>query len=166
MALGLTGCANSTGRGVPWWSQGPGNVDDSGSLSKPEQREPEARDSPQGIVAIRPTAIEPSSARYGDLLFVSSQYADEDTAERDKTLTVAQETRSVMQKVQAILNAHRLTTSHVVSATVYLISLDDLPAVKLTYDSYFRGPRPATSIVEVSRLPDNARVQISVVAGR
>lgn len=168
MTVGLFGCANSPdGRAVPWWSQGPGNVDDAGNINTPEPRESDVRDRSPGTVAIPSTAIEPSSARYGDLLFVSGQYAAEDAVEpADGAFTVAQETRSVMQKLQTILNTHRLTMSNVVSATVYLTSLDDLPAVKLAYDSYFRGPQPAMSIVEVSRLPGNSRVQISVVAGR
>jgi 2-iminobutanoate/2-iminopropanoate deaminase len=56
--------------------------------------------------------------------------------------------------------------ANIVNTTIYLVDAGDIAAMEQVYDSYFRSARPASSIVEVRRLPRNARVQIAVVAGR
>jgi 2-iminobutanoate/2-iminopropanoate deaminase len=83
-----------------------------------------------------------------------------------KGTNVDEQTRAVMENIRAILEAHRLTMANVVSVTVYLKDLIEFRAMDEAYESYFRGNLPARSVVQVSRLPRDALVEIAVVAGR
>jgi 2-iminobutanoate/2-iminopropanoate deaminase len=107
------------------------------------------------------------STRYGDLVFVSGQIAiDLQTNAFDEAANVEQQTRVVMENIRAILESHRLTMANVVSVTVYLNSLNNFRGMNTVYESYFKSNLPSRSVVEVARLPRNAAVEISVVAGR
>jgi 2-iminobutanoate/2-iminopropanoate deaminase len=44
--------------------------------------------------------------------------------------------------------------------------LNDFRGMNTAYESYFRSALPARSVIEVARLPRNALIEISVVAGR
>jgi len=105
------------------------------------------------------------ATRYGDLLFVAGQIAL-DANNQMRGASAGEQTRFVMEQIRAILESHRLTMANVVSVTVYLKDLNDFRAMDGAYESFFRGALPARSIVEVSRLPRGALVEISVVAGR
>jgi 2-iminobutanoate/2-iminopropanoate deaminase len=56
--------------------------------------------------------------------------------------------------------------ANIVSVTVYLSSLTNLVAMDRAYQGYFRQSLPARSVVEVSKLPRSALVEISAIAGR
>ena len=60
----------------------------------------------------------------------------------------------------------RLTLANVVSVTVYVKDLAQFRAMDDVYETFFRAGLPARSVVEVSRLPRGAVVEISVIAGR
>jgi 2-iminobutanoate/2-iminopropanoate deaminase len=193
--MALASCADSPSKGgVPWWPQGPGDVDDSaaedrdrtpvdqdaGDAGNPppvrvQATEPAAPRSRAPVVAVQrehtdaiapQPVVVPAFARYGDLLFVSGQIADEMDGAQRRPASIEDETRSVMGKIRLVLEAQHLTMTNIVSTTIYLTDLNDLPAVEPVYDSYFRSARPASSIIEVRRLPGNARLQIAAVAGR
>jgi 2-iminobutanoate/2-iminopropanoate deaminase len=139
----------------------------SGESSAPnasrESREPQTQ---QRGPAQQPTLV-PDVARYGDLLFVSGQVPDANVmGPLGEPATIEEETRAVMEKIRAILETQNLNMANIVNTTIYLVDAGDIAAMEQVYDSYFRSARPASSIVEVRRLPRNARVQIAVVAGR
>lgn len=106
------------------------------------------------------------ASRYGDLLFVSGQIAVDPATNQMKGANVAEQTRAVMENIRAILEAHRLTMANVVSTTVYLRELQDFRAMDEAYEGFFRGNLPSRSVVQVARLPRDALVEISVIAGR
>jgi 2-iminobutanoate/2-iminopropanoate deaminase len=106
------------------------------------------------------------ATRYGDLLFVSGQIGIDPRTSQMTGDKIEDQTRQVMENIRAILEAHRLTMANVVSVTVYLKDLAQFRGMDETYESFFRANLPARSVVEVSRLPRGALVEISVVAGR
>ena len=186
LAVLIAGCSTNTptkGR-VPWWPQGPGNQDEVVAQAEaerqrqaeaPQQQEQQVNES-VGRTASRPTLPRnpgyklnvPAVTRYGDLYFLSGQVPDDAVlaAMIGERSTVERETQSVMDRIRATLAAEQLTMTNIVSATIFLTDIDDLPAVDSVYGSYFPIVHPARSVVEVQRLPGVARVQISVVAGR
>jgi len=97
---------------------------------------------------------------------VSGQIAVDPATNQMKGANVAEQTRAVMENIRAILEAHRLTMANVVSTTVYLRELQDFRAMDEAYEGYFRGNLPSRSVVQVARLPRDALVEISVIAGR
>jgi 2-iminobutanoate/2-iminopropanoate deaminase len=104
--------------------------------------------------------------RYGDLVFVSGQIALDYGSGQLRGATAEEQTRQVMDNIRAVLESHRLTFANVVSVTVYLKELNDFRGMNTAYETYFRGALPARSVVAVSRLPRDALVEISVIAGR
>lgn len=125
-----------------------------------------ARDTAAPAAAVAPVAAA-GSARYGDLLFISGQLPVD--ARGNPTPVDARfedQARLTMENVRSVLESNRLSMANVVSMTVYLRDLNDIRAFDTLFASYFKGPQPARSIVEVSRLPSNARIEISAVAGR
>ena len=80
--------------------------------------------------------------------------------------TTAGRTERVIQIVQALLAEADCTLSDVAQTTLYLANLDDLDAVNRVYERYFVAPAPARTVVEVSRLPMGALVEMDCVACR
>jgi 2-iminobutanoate/2-iminopropanoate deaminase len=113
-----------------------------------------------------PKALGPYSQaiRAGNLLFVSGQIpVDPATGELVRgDITV--ETRRVLQNVGEILTAGGASFERVVRTTVYLVDLNDFPAMNEVYATFFPTPAPARSTVQVARLPRSARVEIDVIA--
>lgn len=113
-----------------------------------------------------PAAIGPYSqaVKTGNLLFVSGQIPLNPQTGTLITDGIEAETHQVMKNLQAILTAAGTTLEAVVKTTIFLKSMDDFANVNTVYASYFKGNYPARETVEVSRLPKDARVEISVVA--
>jgi 2-iminobutanoate/2-iminopropanoate deaminase len=107
------------------------------------------------------------AARYGDLLFLSGQIANDlRSGDFDTKQDIEAQTRRSLDNVRAILEANRLTMANIVSTTVYITNISRLAAVDAVYHDYFRGSPPARTVVEVSNLPRGALVEITAVAGR
>lgn len=77
---------------------------------------------------------------------------------------VQDETKQVMTNLQNILKAAGMDFSNVVKATIFLTDLNDFTAMNEIYGSFFSGDFPARETVQVSKLPKNVRVEISVIA--
>ena len=78
--------------------------------------------------------------------------------------TVQDETKQVMQNLQSILKAAGMDFTNVVKATIFLTDLNDFTLMNEIYGSFFTGDFPARETVQVSKLPKNVRVEISVIA--
>lgn len=100
----------------------------------------------------------------GNTLYVSGQVAKKaDTGELVLD-DIKSETKQVMENVKGILAEAGMDCSHIVKTTIFLTNLDNFAAVNEVYGSYFTGDYPARETVQVSRLPLNVNVEISVIA--
>ncbi|XJZ27373.1 RidA family protein [Bacillota bacterium Lsc_1132] len=77
---------------------------------------------------------------------------------------IKQQTKQVFQNLQAVLEAAGASLDTVVKATVFVKNIDDFAAVNEVYGEYFSNHKPARSLVEVSRLPKDALIEIEVIA--
>lgn len=68
--------------------------------------------------------------------------------------------------LEAVLTEEGLTLADVVKISVFLTDLDDFAAMNEIYARRFPEPRPARTVVEVSRLPRGSRIEIEAVAHR
>ena len=66
----------------------------------------------------------------------------------------------------AVLEAARLTPDDVVKANVFLVDMDDFPAMNAVYAEMFAEPYPARTTIGVASLPLGARVEIELMAHR
>ena len=99
-----------------------------------------------------------------NMLFVSGQIAlDPDNGQMIST-GVADEAARVLENIKAVLTAAGMDLSHVVKSTLYLKDMNDFKTVNEVYGQYFRSLPPARETVEVSRLPRDAKVEMSCIA--
>jgi 2-iminobutanoate/2-iminopropanoate deaminase len=113
-----------------------------------------------------PKAIGPYSQaiRAGEFVFCSGQVGlDASTGELVGGGIEAQTARAI-QNLEGVLKAAGLDLTHVVKTTVFLISMDDFPAMNEAYGKFFAGQPPARSTVAVKTLPKGALVEIEAIA--
>ena len=101
-----------------------------------------------------------------NLLFVSGQVA-KDSKTGELTLSdIKSETKKVMENVSAILNEVGMDLSHVVKTTIFMKDMNQFSEMNEVYGSFFTGNFPARETVQVSRLPLDVNVEISVIAAK
>ena len=111
-----------------------------------------------------PAPIGPYSqaVRAGDFLFCSGQIALDPGTGQLVMDNIEKETHRVMQNISALLGAAGADFSRVVKTSIFLKDMNDFAAVNAVYGSYFSGDFPARETVQVSVLPRNVNVEISV----
>ena len=78
---------------------------------------------------------------------------------------VAAQARQVFANMERVLAAAGATAADVVKVTVYLLDVDDRPKINPVRQEFFGAARPASTLVEVSRLAvPGALVEIEAVA--
>jgi 2-iminobutanoate/2-iminopropanoate deaminase len=78
--------------------------------------------------------------------------------------SIEAETHQVMQNIGNILKAVELDFSNIVKTSIFLSNMNDFARVNEVYGSYFKDHFPARETVQVSRLPKDVNVEISVIA--
>lgn len=78
---------------------------------------------------------------------------------------IVKETHQVMKNLEAILKEAHMTFRNVVKATIFLKNMDDFAQMNEIYASYL-DPEcyPARETVQVSCLPKNVDIEISMIA--
>lgn len=98
-------------------------------------------------------------------LYVSGQVAiDPQTGEMLQE-SIEVETKQVMHNVGSVLHAAGLSFGNIVMCNVFVTDMNDYAKINAVYAEYFNSDSaPARALVEVSRLPKDANVEISVIA--
>jgi 2-iminobutanoate/2-iminopropanoate deaminase len=98
-------------------------------------------------------------------LYMSGQVAiDINTKELLKG-SIEEETEKVMQNIKAVLEEVNFTFENVIKTTIFITDMNNFRKVNKSYGSFFNeATAPARETVEVSALPLDARVEISVIA--
>jgi 2-iminobutanoate/2-iminopropanoate deaminase len=115
-----------------------------------------------------PAPIGPYSqaVRSGKSLFCSGQIAiNPDTGELVAGDAAAQ-AEQVLTNLGAVLREGGFDYEDVVKTTVFLVDMNDFPAVNAVYEKFFEDAKPARSTVAVAGLPRGARVEIDAIARR
>ncbi len=114
--------------------------------------------------APKPIGPYSQAIQFGSELFCSGQIAlDPQTGEMVDG-DVGAQTERVLQNLGAVLCAAGYTFAEVVKTTIFLIDMNDFPAVNKVYEHYFGASKPARSTVAVAALPRGARVEIDCIA--
>jgi reactive intermediate/imine deaminase len=105
------------------------------------------------------------AVRVGDLLFVSGCVPTDGRGNVVGGDDVAAQARQVFENIGAILGAAGATFSDVAKVTVYLTDIDDRPAINPVRQEVFGDARPASTLVEVSRLAvPGVKIEVEAVA--
>ncbi|MEY5048668.1 MAG: hypothetical protein RLZZ175_2027 [Bacteroidota bacterium] len=100
----------------------------------------------------------------GNTLFISGQIAINQATGALVTNDIVAETNQVMKNLEAILNEAGFSFSDVVKSGIFVKDLNNFGAINETYGKYFSANPPARETVEVSRLPKDVNVEISMIA--
>ncbi len=113
-----------------------------------------------------PKAIGPYSQAIlsGNTLYCSGQIAINPDTGNLVTGNITAETNQVMKNILAVLNAADMNFENVVKCSIFMIDINDYSAVNQVYAKCFSENPPAREAVQVSVLPKNVNVEISVIA--
>lgn len=100
----------------------------------------------------------------GKMLFVSGQVGKHPETGELLLSDIETETHRVMQNIGAILSEAGMNFENVVKTTIFLKDMGNFSKVNEVYGSYFSGNYPARETVQVSKLPLDVNVEISVIA--
>ena len=101
---------------------------------------------------------------HGNMLFVSGQVGKHPHTGELMLSDIKTETKQVMENVKGILTDAGMDFTNICKTTIFLTSMDDFASVNEVYGSYFTSDFPARETVQVSKLPLNVNVEISVTA--
>ncbi|MBW7675673.1 RidA family protein [Chryseobacterium chendengshani] len=113
-----------------------------------------------------PAAIGPySQANFANgVLYISGQIPV-DPATGKLVEGIEKETHQVMKNLEAILTEAGMSFKNVVKASIFLKSMDDFAVMNDIYASYLDAESyPARETVQVSCLPKNVDIEISMIA--
>ena len=113
-----------------------------------------------------PAAIGPYSQAIlsNNTLYCSGQIAINPTTGNLVMDNITAETNQVMQNISAVLTAADMDFSNVVKCSIFMKDMNDYAAINEVYAKSFGENPPAREAVQVSVLPKNVNVEISVIA--
>jgi 2-iminobutanoate/2-iminopropanoate deaminase len=102
-----------------------------------------------------------------DTLYISGQIAL-DPATMELVMTdIETETKRVMENLKGVLDAAGMTFENAVKTTIFITDMNNFGKINGIYGSYFNEKTaPARETVQVSVLPKNVNVEISMIAVR
>jgi len=101
----------------------------------------------------------------GPLLFVSGVVPVDEQGRLVGGGDVVEQARAVFRNLGAVLAAGGASFADVVKVTVFLTDVDDRPLINPVRQDAFGAARPASTLVEVSRLAiDGAKIEVEAIA--
>lgn len=77
---------------------------------------------------------------------------------------IVAQTARAMENVLAILKASGSSSEKILKCCLYIRNMQDFDLINEAYASFFPGDPPARVVVEVSKLPKNADIEIDALA--
>ncbi|MGZ5283622.1 MAG: RidA family protein [Bacteroidia bacterium] len=116
--------------------------------------------------SLAPAPIGPYSqaVQAGNFLFISGQIAIDRNSGNLINDDIEAETTQVLNNIKFILKQAGYNFENVIKSTIFLKDMENFGAVNQVYGSYFSDDFPARETVEVSKLPKDVNVEISVIA--
>jgi reactive intermediate/imine deaminase len=106
------------------------------------------------------------AVRFGNILFVSGLTAHDAKGKLVGGTDSAEQTRQILMNLKLVLDAAGATMADVLKVTVFLTNIDDRAAINPVRQEFFGSARPASTLIEVSRLAlPEMKVEIEAVVG-
>lgn len=100
----------------------------------------------------------------GNTLYCSGQIAINPDTGNLVIENITAETNQIMKNILAVLNAADMNFQNVVKCSIFMIDMNNYSVVNQVYAKYFSENPPAREAVQVSVLPKNVNVEISIIA--
>jgi len=113
-----------------------------------------------------PSPIGPYSQAvcFDNIIYTSGQIALDADSGMLVNSNIDEETKKVMHNLENLLREAGSNFSKVLKTSIFLKDMEDFAAVNAIYASYFEDNFPARETIQVSRLPKDANVEISMIA--
>jgi 2-iminobutanoate/2-iminopropanoate deaminase len=100
----------------------------------------------------------------GNFVYVSGQVPINPQTNEVVSENIKAETIQVMENIKAVLTEAGIGFDNIVKTSIFLTSMQDFAQVNEIYGTYFTSDFPARETIQVSALPKNVNVEISVIA--
>jgi len=114
--------------------------------------------------APRPVGPYSQAVRVGNLLFISGQVPLDPETGRLVEGSFEEQARRVLENIKAIVEAAGGTMDDIVKVTVYLKDLGRYKEFNMVYAEFFKGGYPARVVIEASRIPLDAELEVEAIA--
>jgi len=99
----------------------------------------------------------------GNTLYIAGQEGEEENGKL-KVGGIGPETQGALENLAKVVKAAGFELSDVVSVTVYLADIKEFEAMNKVYRAFMPNPKPTRATVQVVRLVNDARIEISAIA--
>ena len=115
--------------------------------------------------APRPVGPYNQAILFNNTLYASGQIAINPLNNQIINEDIEAETKQVMENLNEVLKEAKMDFSNVVKCSIFLKDMNDFESVNQIYSTFFNEKdAPARETVEVSMLPKNVNVEISLIA--
>jgi 2-iminobutanoate/2-iminopropanoate deaminase len=99
----------------------------------------------------------------GNTLYVAGQQGPDEHGKVTGT-DITLQTTNTIAAIKKVVEGAGFKMTDIVSATVYVTSLDDVPKMNEVYKALMPDPKPARATVQVAGLIGGAKIEMSVIA--
>ena len=115
--------------------------------------------------APKPVGAYSQAVSAGDLVFLAGQIPLDINTGKIESSDIKEQTSLVLDNAKNILKASGLGLDRVVKVDIFLTDLEDFGAVNEIYAARFNtAVKPARCVVQVSKLPKGAKIELACVA--
>ena len=101
----------------------------------------------------------------GDTLYIAGQQGPGSNGKVTGT-DIRQQTTNAVAAVRQVAEEAGFRMSDIVSVTIYITEMKDVPTMNEVYNKLMPDPKPARAAVQVAGLIGGARIEISAIAVR
>ena len=98
------------------------------------------------------------------MLFLAGQIALDPKSGKMIEGGIVPQTRQAIENAQAVLAAAGFSLTDVVQVQIFMMDLNDYGIMNEMYSSYFKEHKPARAVLQVSRIPRDALIEIIMTA--
>jgi len=100
----------------------------------------------------------------GNMLFISGQIAINPETNKLVNTDIISETNQILNNIDAILDEAKFSRNDIVKVSIFVKDINNFSIINEEYRKFFTEYYPARELIEVSNLPANANIEISVIA--
>lgn len=99
-----------------------------------------------------------------NFLYISGQIAIDPITNKFIKSTIEKETQQIMENIYIILENMNMNYSDIIKTSFFIKNINDFNKINKIYSKYFLyGNYPVRETIEISNLPNNANIEISVI---
>lgn len=100
-----------------------------------------------------------------NFLYISGQISINPKTNQLVNLNIESETKQIMENIYAILQESKMNYNNIIKTSFFIKKMNYFDKINKIYSKYFtKNNYPVRETIEISNLPKNANLEISVIA--